>query len=244
MSSARVPEELLQLAEKGRRTQRSYGALALGLICRAIGSEVSIDIYGEFQERARAVLRAGLASKGGAPRGRAAFAIALGLARDEPSVRPLAELVADTKLDRELRGYAAVALGHIGIATPTVLEPVRRALRSRTAETLRRAAATALGMLRDHTAVPLLLEELHMARTQAAKGQSVVALARVGDERAIEPLVTLLRDEQEQALTRALACAGLGIVGDLEWLPSLSLLYEDINYRASGPMIAEVLSIL
>ena len=39
--------------------------------------------------------------------------------------------------------------------------------------------------------------------------------------------------EGEQDLTRALACAGLGVIGDLEWLPSLSRITIDSNYRAA-----------
>ena len=72
----------------------------------------------------------------------------------------------------------------------------------------------------------------------------VLALARVGDARALDPLVALLKDKDEQHLTRALACSGLGLVGDLEWIPSLARLSTDLNYRAAGAMMAEVLSIL
>ena len=89
-------------------------------------------------------------------------------------------------------GYAAIALGHIGIGGERVLRPIRAALKERRSEKLRRATATALGMLTDHKAVPILLDELAKARSQSAKGQVVIALAKVGDERAIEPLTRLL----------------------------------------------------
>ena len=45
-------------------------------------------------------------------------------------------------------------------------------------------------------------------------------------------------------MTRALSCAGLGIIGDIAWVPSLSLIGRDINYRASGDTMNECLSIL
>jgi HEAT repeat protein len=244
LAAARVDDYLTDLAERGPHGLRAYGALALGLVCRAIGDDTVIDVYGEFQADARRVLRAGLASKTGDPRERAAFAIGLGLATDEASAKDLVALVDDEKLDQQLRGYAAIALGHLGMASQEVLDPIRRALKSRTSVDLRRATATALGMLRDRKAVPLLLQELALARSQSAKGQVVLALAQIGDDRAVRPLVERLRDMHERNLTRALACAGLGVVGDLEWLPSLSHLYEDINYRAAGSLVAEVLSIL
>jgi hypothetical protein len=71
-----------------------------------------------------------------------------------------------------------------------------------------------------------------------------VALSRIGDARAVEPLVELLRNPREGDVTRALACAGLGVVGDLEWTSSLSKVSRDVNYRAQVDLVAEVLSIL
>ena len=72
----------------------------------------------------------------------------------------------------------------------------------------------------------------------------MLALAKIGDARAVEPMIALLKDKKEQDLTRALACAGLGVIGDLEWLPSLSRISLDVNYRASTDAINEVLSLI
>ncbi len=244
MGSTKVKDMLIDFTENGSTSTRPYGALALGLICRAIGDETDVDFYGEFQAEARDILRAGLLGRKMGTRERAGFAVALGIALDDRSIKDLAEIVGNEKLDQELRGYAALAIGHIGIPQQDALTTLRKSLRQRTSEALRRSTATALGMLKDRKAVDLLLEELRLARTMSAKGQVVVALARIGDERAIEPLVKLLKNADEHDMTRALACAGLGIVGDLEWVPSLSLLSNDINYRAAGDAINEALSIL
>ncbi len=244
LSRAKIGDFLMKRTETGYHGERSYAALALGLICRAIGEETRVPVYGDFQSSARQRLREGLGSNSGGSRARAAYAVSLGLAKDSTSITDLTEIVADDKQDDELRGYAAVALGHIGIGDERVLRPIRRALKKRRSEKLRRATATALGMLSDHKAVSILMDELGKARSQSAKGQVVVALANVGDERAIEPLIKLLRDGRQQDLTRALACAGLGIVGDVAWVPSLSLVGRDVNYRASGDLMNECLSIL
>jgi len=240
----RVRSFLLTQADDGRASVRPYGALALGLCCREIGDSTTVEVNGEFQAEARDVLRRGLRSKKLAKRGRAAFAVALGIAGDDRSIKDLVALVADEKEDAELRGYSAIALGHIGVATTQVLTPIRDALVSRRSERLRQASATALGLLQDKHAVSILLRELKTARSQSAKGQVVVALAKVGDERAIAPLVNRLKDGKEQELTRALACAGLGIVGDINWIPALSGISKNINWRASGDAFNEVLSIL
>ncbi len=244
LGGSKIGDWLIKVTESGSFGSRPYGALALGVACRAIGEETTVRLYGEYQARAREVLRNGLRTKKNAARSRAAFAVSLGLARDSTSMSDLIEIVNDSREDDELRGYAAIGLGHIGNNQKRVLVAIRKALRERRSEKLRRATASALGMLSDREAVKVLQEELLRARSQSAKGQVVVALAKVGDERAVAPLIKLLKNVREQDLTRALACAGLGIVGDLAWTPSLSMIGRDINYRASGDMINEVLSIL
>lgn len=244
LGNEQVADFLLTQASDGRMGERTYAALALGLVCRAIGDTTTVKLYGEYQAEARDTLRAGLMSKALSKRARAAFAIGLGIAGDRRSIKPLVALVEDEKEDAELRGYSAIALGHIGVATGQVLKPIRAALVSRRSERLQQASAAALGMLQDTQAVPILIEELKIARSQSAKGQVVVALAKLGDDRAIHPLIERLKDDKEQELTRALACAGLGIVGDINWIPALSNISKDINFRASGDAFNEVLSIL
>ena len=244
LGGTKAAEFLLKLAEDGKYIQRPFGALALGLIGAEIGEDTIITAYGEFRSKSLDILRAGLSSKKLDKRGRAAFATALGIIKDSTSVKELVAIVSDDKEEQEFRGYAALALGLIGQATKDVLNPIREALKERRSEELRQQTATALGLLKDKEGVPLLLEELQRAKSQNVKGQVVLALAKIGDARAVEPLVKLLKDKKEQDLTRALACAGLGVIGDLEWLPSLSRISLDVNYRASTDAINEVLSLI
>ena len=124
-------------------------------------------------------------------------------------------------------------------------------MQERSSEELRRQTAVALGLLGNpkiqgtgKDAVELLLDELKEARSQSHKGQVVLALASVGDHRAVDPLVELLKNKGEQDLTRALACAGLGLIGDLELIPSLARGSKNVNYRASTDIINELPSIL
>lgn len=244
LSGSKAGDFLLALAEDGKYLTRPFGALGLALIGREIGDETTLEAYGEFRSKSLAILRDGLESKKLDPRGRAAFATSLGIIRDGQSVKNLVGIVANDKEDEELRGYSALALGLIGKATRDVLVPIRKALSERRSEELRQQTATALGLLQDKEAVPLLLEELKNATSQNAKGQVVLALAKVGDARAVVPLVELLKSTKEQDLTRALACAGLGVIGDLEWIPSLSRISKNLNYRASVDVINEVVTIV
>jgi HEAT repeat protein len=244
IGGTKVREYLLDLAEDGKYIQRPFGALALALIGKEIKEDTSIDAYGDFRAKALEILRNGLGTKKLDKRGRAAFATSLGIIRDQSSVKALTEIVADRKEDQELRGYAALSLGLIGVATKQVLEPIREALKERRSEELRQQTATALGLLQDKDGVELLLNELDKAKSQNVKGQVVLALAKIGDARAVGPMIKMLQDESEQDLTRALSCAGLGVIGDMEWLPSLSRISLNVNYRASTDLINEVLSLI
>jgi HEAT repeat protein len=232
------------VAEKGSAVQRPFGALALGIVGRAIGEKPELAVYGELRKRIEDVLREGLGDSKIDKRTRAGFAIALGLFRDSGSVPSLVALLSNPTEDGELRGYCAVALGMIGDASSTVTKALKAALRERSSEELRQQTATGLGLLSEPGTVALLLKELDEADSQNVQGQVVLALAKIGDAEAIKPLVELMRNGAKPDLTRALATAGLGLIGDLELVPSLVRISKDINYRAQTDAVMEVLSIL
>jgi HEAT repeat protein len=244
LEAGKAGEYLLAQAKDGNFVQRPFGAIALALVGRRIDDTNSIKAYQDFKQAAVVALREGLSSQKLDKRSRAGFATSLGIIQDIYSRKALVALVADPKEDRELRGYSAIALGLIRTPTDEVKKALRSALDERSSEEMRQQCATALGLLEDPSAVDVLLTALKEAESQNLKGQIVLALARIGDARAVEPLVDLLKNKKEGDLTRALACAGLGVVGDLEALPSLTRISKDINYRASIFYINEVLSIL
>ena len=240
----KIADYLMKIAEDGKYSERPYGALALGLIGKAIGDKPSIVEYGQFRLQAITTLRKGLTETKLDKRARGAFAIALGILQDEGAKPELKALVADKQEEKELRGYSAVALGLIGIPDPDVVKVIKDALKERSSEELRQQTAIALGLLQTADTIPTLIQEIKEADSQNVLGQVVLALAKIGDARAIDPLVEILRDTSRPDLTRALACAGLGLIGDLEMIPSLARLSKDINYRASPDTVNEALSIL
>jgi HEAT repeat protein len=244
VEQAKVGEYLLQQAKDGNFMQRPFGALALGLVGRRIDDTNTIKFYEEFKQNALLALREGLESQKMDKRSRAGFATALGIIKDSVSRKNLVKLVGDDKEDKELRGYSAIALGLIGQLSEDVKKALYTALGERSSEDMRQQMATALGLLQDPGAVNELLKALKDAESQNLKGQIVLALAKIGDARAVEPMVKMLQDTKEGDLTRALACAGLGVVGDLESLPSLARMSKDINYRSSIFYVNEYLSIL
>lgn len=240
----KAADVLLEAASKGKRGDRNYAGLALAIVAREIGERPPLDAYGDLRSEVFEVLGAGLQSKRFGKRERANFAVALGVAGARSHANALLELVRDKDESHELRGYAALALGLLRDNRTSVIKAVRAALEDRRSEEMRIQCATALGLLHDREAVPLLLEELEQSRSLSAKAQVVLALARIGDERAVNPLVAIVRSEREQMYTRAVSCAALGIVGDLEPVPSLSRISVNVNYRASTDLTREVLSIL
>jgi len=239
-----VGDALLHVAVDGAYADRPFGALALGLVARGIGERPDALAYGVLRSRILDAVRQGFDEARGDPRNRGAWAVALGLMKDDRSIARLAAVVSDPDGDRELRGYAALAVGLIGVPDRVAIGAIRNALRERSSEELRLQCATGLGLLGAPGTVDLLIKELAEAESQFLLGQVVLALAQIGDARTIPPLVAILSDGNRPEATRAIACAGLGLLGDLERRSSLSRLTTGLNYRAVVDAITELFSIL
>lgn len=72
---------------------------------------------------------------------------------------------------------------------------------------LRARAADILGLRRDKTVVPILLDAL-TGEYYTVRARAAIALGRIGDKRAIDPLLTALKDTEDDV--RIGACLGLG----------------------------------
>jgi len=82
----------------------------------------------------------------------------------------------------------------IGEPSAEIERAITEAMHERRSEQLRAHTAIALGLLGSKNAVTALLDELKGAETQNVQGQIVLALSRIGDAKAIPPLVEMLRD--------------------------------------------------
>ncbi len=242
---AKVGEFLLDSATSGKPLEKPYGALAISLVCRQITNEPTVNVYGDFRHKAMTVLKEGTSSGKMTSRDQAAFVIGIGIAQDFDSAPLLVDILKDRKTHWEKLGYAAVALG---MAKPggdrVAAEMIRKILLDTNEEELKVRCATALGLLKDRGALDLLISELEKAETQSLKGQLAVAIAKIGDARSIEPLVTRMKNKKEKELTRAIVTAALGVIGDMELVPSLFRITQDINYRAMNDSRNEIVSIL
>ena len=150
---------------------------------------------------------------------RGAAAEALGEIGDARAVRPL---IAALK-DRDVHGWVINALGLIGDA---------RAVKPLIAEIDgdgRENVATALGKI-GAPAVESLLAVLQDSRKEVRQAASR-ALGEIGDVRAVEPLIALLCDEDEDEKLRKSATAALGKIGDARAVEPLIAVLKDRTYR-------------
>jgi HEAT repeat protein len=102
-------------------------------------------------------------------------------------------------------------------------------------------AAQALGRAGYVPAVPALIECLH-AKSYTLRAQAAYALREIGDERAVEPLISLLNRLTTSPLRAAVANA-LGSLGDERALPALKRLTEDENNRVRNTALGAVFRI-
>jgi HEAT repeat protein len=91
----------------------------------------------------------------------------------------------------------------------------------------------------DKEIVPLLLATLVEARSQATELAACRALSRVGDARALEPLLELLQSRDATSLTRAAAAHALGGICDARALPWETPLSVGSNYLAVLPTLTD-----
>ena len=166
---------------------------------------------------------------------------ALGRIRDEKAVKPLIELLEDESGD--VRKHTAAALGNIG--DERAVEPLITALKDKE-WTVRKCAVTALGKIGDERALKPLLKALNDEDSDVKRRvilslekmknlaidpllrafydkdwrvQAIVAeaLGKIGDERAVQPLIRALTDKdkiERNRYVRGKAAEALGRLGD------------------------------
>ncbi|MFO0981977.1 MAG: hypothetical protein U1E76_09580 [Planctomycetota bacterium] len=176
------------------------------------------------------------------PSTRAALAVSLGLldaAECAPMLmKEMLELGAP-----ELRGYVALSLG---LMRQTAAAPLlRKQIQDPGIDwRFRMNLARGLGLMADVQAVPALIGALGAARGLADAASLAQALGLIGDESAIEPLKTILKDGKRIGMQRGFAAVALGLLGEKTELPWHARISIGLNYRARTPALEELLDIL
>jgi HEAT repeat protein len=214
---------LAGLARAGAESR--WSALGLALMERgrvAAGRDASPDVRAALLRRLAEV---------SSPTDVGALAIASGILGDAAAAEPLVEKLGSLRED-EARGFTALALGMIQAREARA--DVRALVEGATHRpVLLRESALALGLLGDRGTTEFLVGRLQTSRSLAAQAALAQALGRIGDRRAVDPLLALLADEEHAPLTRAFAAVALGLVTDADQLPWNTLYSVDVHYAGA-----------
>lgn len=222
---------LLEDLARGNSTTRAWTALALGILGHerhARGLSVSSSL----------ALSLRLALQGtSSPRDVGALCLALGLVGDQSSGEELLRRL-EQHADDGLRSQAAVALGLLG--DPGARAPLAAHLaQAKHRPFLIRELATALILLGDRSTLPGLIEGLKSAKTLADQSAYAFAIGRVGDKRAVAPLLEVLGDKTLSDVSRAFAAAALGVIANGDDLPWNAWLAADLHYGLMPSSLAD-----
>ena len=242
---------------RGRRDERAWGALAVGLLgyeLRSEGQDLDPDVD-------KALVNCVRSGKGVDDLG--AFALAAGLRRSQDA---LPHLVKDLERARDeaAAGYVAMGVGLIGADDDEAVETLREAfVDSEGKPLLQTRVGLALGLLDDEVVVDDLLARLAKLEEKSAEigvdpeeradrrrrglddkdpadlvaaetAAIVTALGYIGDKRAFDVLSRLAVDENDEVRTvvREAAVTALGFMGDRSRRPWRVAMTLGTNYRA------------
>ena len=101
----------------------------------------------------------------------------------------------------------------------------------------------ALALLGGRDVRDQLLTELDDASSEYHRAHVVIALGRLGDLGAVQPLLEYATNQRYSELARALGVVALGLLTDPEVRPSILRLTRDANYPAATSVLYSAYSI-
>lgn len=243
VESADAGDRLLQTVRRSPTATRGFAVIALALAARAARQHEERSTR-RFHEAAVAQILEGLERAKGDGIARGAFAVAAGLMDLEEALPRLERLVQDANENAELRGFAAVACGQIGNPTRRTVRVIQVALRDRRSGPMRREAALALAYLSGPEGATALRQRMADGRRHHTHvlGHVALALGQMGDLDSVGVLSETLLDDKARHGARGASAVALGLLCDPEERPSLSRLWEDVNYPARTVSLHEVLN--
>ncbi len=245
----RITEVLRTKVEAAQPVERPYAALALAQLGRAMLPSVTGPanrsiVRIAWHRSTASLLRVQMGNTELSPRLRGGFALALGMMRDAQARPLLLDQLQDRKQSWELRGACARALGLLGGGRSVVHEALSTALAERRSEAGRMDCSAALGLIAPAEAAPILFRELTQARSEHTKGTAAIALANLGARDHVAILARAAMNPGQDDLTRAMAVAALGRIGDPEPVPSLARFTTHMNWRANSDFLNVLFSLL
>lgn len=220
---------LMQQLTRGRHLQKPWAGVALGILgfeMRAQGREVP--------RKTRDALLFALGDTR-APGESVAYSIGAGLIGDARASERIQENM-ERIHDPELRSRAAVALGMVG-DTESVKALSAMMDESFHEPVLMEEAALARALSGDNSLVSELLSRLDDADCGVSTQGVTRALGRVGDRRALAPLLAILHDEDISNDRKAYVVEALGFLADKDSDPWAMDLAPGLNYVDAPPTL-------
>jgi HEAT repeat protein len=240
---AQVRQFLGRRLADGRSHERSWAALALGVLEHGLAHRARIDgraadaranvarpALGVRAQILAALRDAGSGSEVGA------LAIAAGLMHEREALPILLAKLERTSEPATL-GHLALAIGLVGDVSGTTALRAQLAT-ARFEPDVLRDTAIGLALLEDDTLVPSLVRTLENANSLASQGAAASVLGWIGDRRTIAPLLALVESRDATASARAFAAVALGRVCDRDRMPWNAAVAQDVHYRAATVTLA------
>lgn len=221
---------LMRMVDKGSVFEKSFAAVALGIHAWKRDETAKDDI-------AKLLRRQMLDNK--TCRVRGACMIGLALLGHTDSKKEI-----DTIVQRhghaDLRAHGCIALGLLR-ATESV-PTIRTVLHDRSNADLRTAASIGLGLIGDEEAAKLLSQSARKSGG-SLRGAALQGMGLVGDLDIAVGLGRMLsiRKLGYSAESRSYAATALGLLGDKDEIPALSLVSEDLDYTAQRGVLTRLL---
>jgi HEAT repeat protein len=224
-----VTKFLLQKMKKSNTLYEPWCGLGLGVM--------SFMLSNQGESIPAAVHEATLDkfNKTSSPGRKSAYAIALGLMKNESAKGDIRKSLGDVR-DSEFRGYASIGLGllnareHMGYLGEIVDDSKRD-------PDLLKQSSIGLGLMKDRNAVTRLLDYLTPEKGRAPRiavlSAVATALGFIGDKSCVQPLIDTMGNSRLSDLGRAFAAVSLGMVADKDTMPWNSAFGENLNYRAA-----------
>lgn len=211
-----------EYARGNKPMEKPWLAIALGMFAheRAVAGAVDDDIARLLFDELSAAGNEDL---------RAPLALGFGLTRDRSRGPQLEALLAARAENERSAGYLCTAVGLVGnpAAIPRLRELMETSVRR---PFVMQAAAIALGQLGDGEVTARLVKKLTETESAASLVALAAAIGRIGDRRAVEPLLDVLGKKDVPALARAFAIAALGWIADKDPQPWNLPFAEDANF--------------
>ncbi len=226
----------------GRSLTRPFSALAAGISVYDVeprNKETAVYI-----KRVRKELAKGLKRGRGSDQVLGAWAVALGLSGARGALEPLLDIVNDDKRGHGLRGHAAVALAHIGLDTPEVVDALHEAARERISPDVHLRAVEALALLAPPDTTERLLRQMANTKTRGAVAVVAGAIGSFGDPSAAKRLIEMATDDERPLIVRTMCVVALGLIFDPEPRPSRVHLTTHANYPSRTSSLSQAYNIM